>query len=218
MERVENQTVGTVVHPAQKGKLLGLKDLVLSVLLSCLALVVSVGIMLPFGMLDQRTAMLLGSMVPPLLCGIIYVLMITKSPRIGTYFVFSAVFGVFYLISGSLMTGLFFFGAGILGELSMIGGWGKKWRGVVPYLIHWLCYTYAATIQLLIMRDSMVATYIGMGMDAATAEATVTAYALIMTDPLMVVVSGTGAVLCSVLGYFVGTKVFGKRFKAAGIA
>lgn len=96
------------------GEVIGLKDLVLSVLLSCLALVVSVGVMIPLGMLDVTASMLLGGALPPLICGVIYVLMMAKSPRIGTCFVFSAVFAVFYVVSGSLTTALFFLVSGVL--------------------------------------------------------------------------------------------------------
>lgn len=218
MEETMKSSVEGEARERGKVGFIGLKDLVLSVLLSCLALLISVGVMIPLGMLDMAASMLLGGALPPLICGIIYVLMMAKSPRIGTCFVFSAVFGAFYVASGSLTTGVFFLVAGVLAELSMIGGRGTRWRPVVPYMIHWLCYAYAATLQFIFMRGVLIDTYVGMGMDVPTAEATVETLAGIMTDPTMMVVSGAIAVICSVVGYWIGTKVFGKRFKSAGIA
>jgi len=199
-------------------KFIGLKDLVLSILLSMLALVISVAVVVPLGTLSILLASVLSLIIPASVCGIVYVLMTTKAPRIGTYFIFSFIFGIYYIICGSVTTAVIFFITGIIGELTMIGGWGKKWRACVPYLLHWLTYTYAATFQFLFMRDAVLQTYISMGMDEATANATIEAYAAIYTAPLNMLLTGFCAVAASVLGYYIGVKVLRKHFAAAGLA
>ncbi len=199
-------------------KFMGLKDLILSVLLSLLMLVIAVAVVVPLAVLDILMASILSLMIPATVCGMIYVLMTTKAPRIGTYFTFSFVFGAFYVISGSVTTAILFCITGIIGELTMIGGRGKKWRAFVPYLLHWLTYTYAATIQFLFMRDAVVQTYISMGMDEATALSTVDMYGAIYTAPANMLLCGVCAVAASLLGYFIGVKLLRKHFAAAGVA
>lgn len=198
-------------------KFIGLKDLVLGVLLSLLVLVIATTVIIPLGALGSLASSIIGTIIPALIGGIVYVLMTAKSPRIGTSFLFSLIFGVFYIISGSVPTAVIFFITGLIGELTMLGGWGKKWRPLVPYLIHWLTYTYAATLQFIFMKDTILKTYMGMGMDEATARATVETYGAIYTAPQNMLLSGVCVAAAAVLGYWLGVKVLRKHFSAAGV-
>ena len=199
-------------------KFIGLKGLILCILLSLLAVVISTAVVIPLATLDILLSSILSGVIPAVVCGIIYVLMTVKAPRIGTYFIFSAVYGIYFIISSSVTTAIILFIAGIIGELSMIGGWGKKWRALVPYLIHWLVYTYAATIQFLLMPDRVLHTYMSMGMDEATAQATVDMYGAIFTAPANMLLCGIFMIAASLLGYFIGVKALRKHFMAAGVA
>lgn len=199
-------------------KFIGLKDLILSVLLSLLVLVISTIVVIPLATLDILLSSILSVVIPATVCGIVYVLMTTKAPRIGTTFIFSLIFGIYFIISSSVTTAIIFFITGIIGELTMIGGWGKKWRAVVPYLIHWLTYTYAATIQFLLMPNRVLSTYMSMGMDEATARAAVDMYASVYTAPGNMLLCGVCTIAACLLGYFIGVKVLRKHFKAAGVA
>lgn len=116
------------------------------------------------------------------------------------------------------MTGILFIVAGIIGEVTMIGGWHKKWRPVVPYAIHWLMYTFASTIQMIFMRDTVLKTYMGMGMDEAAAKTAVDTYAAVYTAPQNMIFWGLAMTAAAFLGYFIGTKVLKKQFIAAGVA
>lgn len=199
-------------------KFIGLKDLVLCILLSLLAVVISTMVVIPLATLDILLTSILSGVIPAVVCGIIYVLMTAKAPRIGTCFIFSAVFGIYFIISSSVTTAIILFIAGIIGELTMIGGWGKKWRALVPYLIHWLIYTYAATIQFILMPDRVLHTYMSMGMDEATAQAAVDMYGSIYTAPDNMLLCGICMIAAALLGYFIGVKVLRKHFAAAGVA
>lgn len=198
-------------------KIITLKGLILSVLLSCLILVVALIVVIPLS-----TSLLglyfVSAGIPAVITGIAYVLMTAKSPRIGTYCILPLVFAVYYAISGTLTTALMFVLAGVLCELSMIGGWGKKWRALVPWLITWLTYTYGGTLVYVFMRDSLLKTYRGLGMDEATAAATMESIFSIYLAPANVVIAGVCCCVLAVLGYLLGVKVLDKYFKTAGIA
>lgn len=202
----------------RESKFINLKGLILTVLLSLLGAVISFAVAGPLGLLGIFWGSLLGAAVPAFFCGIIYVLITVKSPKIGTYFTFSFVFGLLFLISGSLMTAALFWIAGIVGEITMIGGSGKKWRPLVPYLLHWLMYTYAATFQMMLMPELVMKTYMSAGMDEATAKVTVDTYAAVYTAPQNMVIWGLCIAGAAAIGYFAGTKILRRHFAAAGVA
>lgn len=201
----------------EERRFITLKDLVLDVLLSCLVLAIAATVVPLFTPLGLFLSSILALITPAVLGGPIYVLMTSKSPRIGTYLIFSVIFGVFFLISGSLVTALFFVGAGLLAELSMLGNRKKKWRALAPYLIHWFFYTYAATAQMIFMQNVVVRTYMGMGMDEAAATAAMNSIAEVYTAPVNMLIVGVCALASGTLGYFLGTRVMKRHFEAAGV-
>ena len=199
-------------------KVISLKDLILDVMLSCVMLAIAL-VITP---LAQGLGVLWGSVVSiggaSLICGTIYVLMVSKAPHIGTYMMPFLIYAIFATVSGTLMTGVIFVIMGIVAEVVMIGGRGKKWRSYVPYVLFWLCYSFAATLQAIFMYDSLVSTYMGMGMDETTATAAVEAFVTVYCAPSTVLIFAVAAIGCSLVGYFIGTKALHKHFKAAGIA
>lgn len=199
-------------------KFIGLKDLVLDILLSLLVLVISLIVVPITSPLGIMWGSMLAGMIPAFLGGSIYVLMQTKAPRIGTSFLFSVPFAIYFIISGSIPTGVIFLLTAIVGELTMIGGYDKKLRPIVPYIIHWLTYFLAATFQFIFMRSAVVKTYMGMGMDEAAANTAIDAYSAIYTAPQNIIFFSACAALSAGLGYFLGTKVLRKHFVPAGVA
>lgn len=198
-------------------KFINLKGLVLSVLLSGVILVITLITVLPMST-NLLLLYFLSAGVPALITGIAYVLMTEKSPRIGTYCILPFVMAVYYIVSGSLSTALCFIIAGVLCELVMIGGWGKKWRTLLPWLIHWLTYTFAGTLQYLFMRGTLLKTYMGMGMDEETANVTMDYIFASYVAPVNVIIAIVCCCVMAALGYFIGVKVLNKYFKTAGIA
>lgn len=198
-------------------KIINLKGLILSVLLSCLILVVALIAVIPLSA-SLLALYYVSAGIPAVITGIAYVLMTAKSPRIGTYCILPFVFAVYYAVSGTLTTALIFVIAGILSELSMIGGWGKKWRAIIPWLINWLTYTFGGTLVYVFMRDSLLKTYMGLGMDETTATATMDSIFSIYLAPGNAILAAVCCCVLAVLGYFIGVKVLDKYFKTAGIA
>ncbi|MFT3982856.1 MAG: MptD family putative ECF transporter S component [Lachnospiraceae bacterium] len=198
-------------------KFIDLKELVLSVLLSCLILVITLITVVPIST-NLKALYFISAGIPAVITGIAYVLMTAKSPRIGTYCILPFVFTVYYIISGTLSTALFFFIAGILSELVMIGGRDKKWRPLVPWFLNWLTYTYGGTLVYLLMRDSLLKTYMGLGMDETTALATMDTIFSVYTAPVNVLIAAVCCLAMATVGYLIGIKVLKKYFKTAGIA
>ena len=199
-------------------KFIGLKDLTLTLLLSLLTMVIGY-IVVPFVTpLGVVLSSIIGGIIPSLLGGFIYVLIQTKAPRIGTCFVYSLVFALFYIIIGVPVNAILFIAAGLIGELTMIHGYGKKWRPLAHYIIHWLTYTYAATFQYLFMRDAAVQAFVSSGMEEAAAIAAVDSYAAVYTAPQNILLFGACTIVAATLGYFIGTKVLRKHFAPAGVA
>ena len=75
-----------------------------------------------------------------------------------------------------------------------------------------------STLTLLLFRDSMVQTYVNMGMDAATADAALASIEGFWLAPQNIAIALTAAAALSIAGYALGTKMLGKRFKPAGVA
>ena len=200
-----------------KTKFINLKGLILSVLLSCLILVVSLIAVIPLSA-NMLALYFVSAGIPALLTGIAYVLMTVKSPRIGTYCILPFVFAIYYAISGTLTTALLFVLTGILSELTMIGGWGVKWRPIIPWLLNWLTYTYGGTLVYIFMKDSLLKTYMGMGMDETTAVTTMDSIFSIYLAPGNALIAAICCCTMTVIGYFAGIKILNKYFKRAGIA
>lgn len=154
-------------------KYIQLKDLILVLLLTLVVLAIALLVVPITAPLGIMWGSLTAGIIPAFLGGSIYVLMQAKAPRVDTSVLFSVPFGIYFIISGSVPTGIIFFISGLIGEAAMIGGYSKKWRPLISYVIHWLTYFYAATIQFLFMHDTVVKTY--MGMDETSAIASVNA-------------------------------------------
>lgn len=197
-------------------KFLSLKELIVTVLLSCLMLGVSLVITVPF----SASLQLLYFLVPGLtglVWGIIYVVIISKCPKVGAQFVPAFLYGLYFLFSGSLYVFLFFTLLGILNELIMLGGgYTSRWRPAVPIVLMGCLDAMGSTLTLLLFRDSMVQTYISMGMDAAAADAAIASVESFWLAPLNILIALALAAVLTLAGYLLGVKLLQKHFRPAG--
>ena len=155
-----------------KSKFLNLKEFVLVLLLACLETVIGLVAAMPFAANLQLVYFLVPGLTG-LINGIIYVLLIKKCPKVGTQFIIPFVYGLLFLFSGSVYVFMFFAILAVANELIMIGGYGKKVRQAIPHVLTWSLNSMGSTLTLLLFRDSMVQTYVKMGMSAVDAEAAV---------------------------------------------
>jgi putative ECF transporter S component (TIGR02185 family) len=196
-----------------KSKFLNLKEFVLVLLLACLETVIGLVAAMPFAANLQLIYFLVPGLTG-LINGIIYVLLIKKCPKVGTQFIIPFVYGLLFLFSGSVYVFMFF---AIL-ALIMIGGYGKKVRQAIPHVLTWSLNSMGSTLTLLLFRDSMVQTYVQMGMSAVDAEAAVSSVEGFWLAPQNIAIALAAAAILSVAGYALGMKMFSKHFKPAGIA
>ena len=199
-----------------KSKFLNLKEFVLILLLACLETVIGLVAAMPFAANLQLVYFLVPGLTG-LINGIIYVLLIKKCPKVGTQFI-PFVYGLLFLFSGSVYVFMFFAILAVANELIMIGGYGKKVRQAIPHVLTWSLNSMGSTLTLLLFRDSMVQTYVKMGMSAVDAEAAVSSVEGFWLAPQNIAIALAAAAILSVAGYALGMKMFSKHFKPAGIA
>lgn len=200
-----------------KSKFLNLKEFVLVLLLACLETVIGLVAAMPFAANLQLVYFLVPGLTG-LINGIIYVLLIKKCPKVGTQFIIPFVYGLLFLFSGSVYVFMFFAILAVANELIMIGGYGKKVRQAIPHVLTWSLNSMGSTLTLLLFRDSMVQTYVKMGMSAVDAEAAVSSVEGFWLAPQNIAIALAAAAILSVAGYALGMKMFSKHFKPAGIA
>ena len=200
-----------------KSKFLNLKEFVLVLLLACLETVIGLVAAMPFAANLQLVYFLVPGLTG-LINGIIYVLLIKKCPKVGTQFIIPLVYGLLFLFSGSVYVFMFFAILAVANELIMIGGYGKKVRQAITHVLTWSLNSMGSTLTLLLFRDSMVQTYVKMGMSAVDAEAAVSSVEGFWLAPQNIAIALAAAAILSVAGYALGMKMFSKHFKPAGIA
>ena len=200
-----------------KSKFLNLKEFVLVLLLACLETVIGLVAGMPFAANLQLIYFLVPGLTG-LINGIIYVLLIKKCPKVGTQFIIPFVYGLLFLFSGIVYVFMFFAILAVANELIMIGGYGKKVRQAIPHVLTWSLNSMGSTLTLLLFRDSMVQTYVKMGMSAVDAEAAVSSVEGFWLAPQNIAIALAAAAILSVAGYALGMKMFSKHFKPAGIA
>lgn len=200
-----------------KSKFLNLKEFVLVLLLACLETVIGLVVAMPFAANLQLVYFLVPGLTG-LINGIIYVLLIKKCPKVGPQFIIPFVYGLLFLFSGSVYVFMFFAILAVANELIMIGGYGKKVRQAIPHVLTWSLNSMGSTLTMLLFRDSMVQTYVKMGMSAVDAEAAVSSVEGFWLAPQNIAIALAAAAILSVAGYALGMKMFSKHFKPAGIA
>ena len=201
-----------------KSKFLNLKEFVLAIVLSCLMIGIGYLIMLPFSTNMQLLYFLEPGLVG-LVNGIVYVLMIRKCPKIGTQFIIAALYGTYMLILGSAYAAMYFYILGVINELIMLGsGYQSKVRPAIPHVLVWCVNAMGSTLNLFLFRASYVKIYMDLGMDEATAAASVNQMAEFWCAPQNILISLGVTAILSIAGYPLGIRMLGKHFKPAGVA
>ena len=201
-----------------KEKVLGLKEFVIVLLLACVETAIAIVVAMPFAANLQLVYFLVPGLAG-LINGIIYVLLVKKCPKIGTQFIIPIVYGLYFLFTGSVYVFVFFAILAVVNELIMLGGgYQGKIRPAIPHALTWMLNAMGSTLTLLLFRDSMVQTYVNMGMVAATADAALASIEGFLLAPQNIAIALAAAAALSIAGYALGMKMLGKHFKPAGVA
>ena len=149
----------------KQSKFLNLKEFVIVLLLACVETVIGLVVTMPFAA-NLQLVYFLAPGLAGLINGIIYVLIIKKCPKIGTQFIIPAIYGLYFLFTGSVYVFIFFMILAVVNELIMLGdGYRSKIRSAVPHALTWMLNAMGSTLTMLLFRDSLVESYVAMGMD-----------------------------------------------------
>ena len=91
----------------KQSKFLSLKEFVIVLLLACMETAIGLVVTMPFAA-NLQLVYFLAPGLAGLINGIIYVLIIKKCPKIGTQFIIPAIYGLYFLFSGSVYVFIFF--------------------------------------------------------------------------------------------------------------
>ena len=147
----------------KQSKFLSLKEFVIVLLLACVETAIGLVVTMPFAA-NLQLVYFLAPGLAGLINGIIYVLIIKKCPKIGTQFIIPAIYGLYFLFTGSVYVFIFFMILAVVNELIMLGGgYRSKIRSAVPHTLTWMLNAMGSTLTMLLFRDSLVESYVSMG-------------------------------------------------------
>lgn len=201
----------------KQSKFLSLKELIIVLLLACVETVVGLVVTMPFAASLQLVYFLAPGLAG-LINGIIYVLIIKKCPKIGAQLIIPLVYGLYFLFTGSVYVCLFFVLLAVVNELIMLGGYGNNVRQAIPHMLTWMLNAMGSTLTMLLFRDSLVQSYVAMGMDEAGADAAIASLEGFWLAPQNIAIALAAAAVLSAAGYILGLKMLGKHFRPAGVA
>ena len=137
-----------------------------------------------------------------------------KVPKDRHTVIIPAIYGLYFLFTGSVYVFIFFMILAVVNELIMLGGgYRNKIRSAVPHMLTWMLNAMGSTLTILLFRDSLVESYVAMGMDAASADAAIASLEGFWLAPQNIAIALIAAAALSIAGYALGMKMLGKHFK-----
>ena len=195
-------------------EVIGFKEIVIVVLFSILTFAVSMLTAMPFAA-SVYGQLYGGYALMAVLSGPIYVLMISKAPKIGTQILFFAVKGLYMLLMGQVLVGVIFILGGCVCEIICLnGGYKNPIRNGAAYALHTTVYGLGSFFPMLFFADNYKQQLISAGYDEAAVEKMLAIY----HDPLIICSVAGVLIVSSCLGFWLGTKMLKKHFKPAGVA
>lgn len=196
-----------------KNEVIGVKDAILITLLTAVMLIIQSVTLLPFAV-NLKLTLWFAMGTELLLCGIVYILMIAKSPKTGTLLLYGIIIAVYYFfVNGLLPISLMLIGDGLLCELILLrGGYKSKIRITTAYAVFGVLLMLAPNILLLLQKESMIQAMLAQGLEQTYLDTMFSVYSL-KNIAIGAGITALGA--CS--GSFIGYKVLEKYFIPAGI-
>ena len=193
-------------------KFVGLKEIIIVVLFSVLTFIVSMVTALPFAA-SVHLQLYAGYALMAIISGPIYVLMISKAPKVGTQVLFFAVKGLYMLIMGQVLTGIIFIVGGFICELIVMNdGYHNVIRSGAAYMLHMTLYGLGSFFPVLFLGDTFRAQLLSRGYDAEAVETMVSLY----SSPVIILTVILCLCAASALGMFIGSRMMKKHFVPGG--
>lgn len=194
-------------------KKIGLKDVVLITLLTAIMIGIQTLVLMPF-MANLKFVLWFVGGIDGLLCGIIYCLMIAKSPKMGTAFIFSFIFAVYYFFVNSMIAiSAMIVGAGLVMELILLkNGYKNKVKVTVAYVLFGLTIMMAPNILILLQKDAMIAGLLANGLTQEYIDSIFAVY-----SAKNMIIGMTLTAIGGIAGTQIGYRVLNKYFVSSGI-
>lgn len=194
-------------------KWIGFKDIVLIALLTALSIVIQIISAVPF-MASPQLIMFAAVAILMILCGPIYMLMMSKAPRQGAALLYGGIQALYYCLIGQFMIGVVFLLGAVISECVLLNsGYRKPLRIVVAYLVYAAVYPIATYLPYLILADQYTAQLSAAGLPKASIDSMMGIYA----SPVMISLAALSSCIFAALGGFIGYKLLKKHFKPAGV-
>lgn len=194
-------------------KWIGFKDVIVIALLTALSIVIQLATAMPFAASPQLM-MFVSVAILMVISGPVYMLMMSKAPRMGAAFLYAAIQGIYYIILGQWMIGVVFLVGGIISECVLLGGgYQKPLRIGMGYLVYAAFYPLATYLPYLVLAEQYRTMLSSAGMAQVAVDSLMSFYA----SPVMILLSIICACVCAALGGFLGYKMLKKHFKPAGV-
>ncbi|MGL6198854.1 MAG: MptD family putative ECF transporter S component [Lachnospiraceae bacterium] len=197
-----------------QSKYVGFRDIVIVTLFSVLTVIISAVTAIPFAA-SVYLQLYLGYALSAIICGTVYVLMISKSPKIGTQLIFFGVKGIYMMLAGHVIVGVIFIIGGLVCELIVLnGGYENPLRTGLAYMVHNTVYGMGSFFPMWLFADSYTKQLIDAGHDADSVNTMVETY----NSPLIIVTVVLCLCVFSAFGAWIGVKMLKKHFQPAGVA
>lgn len=194
-------------------KWIGFRDIVLIAVLSALTIVVQLLAGVPF-MAVPQLMMFVSVGIIMVVCGPIWVLLMSKAPRRGAAFLFVAVQALYYLIIGQVFISLAFLLCAVLAEVVLLGnGYKNPLRIGLSYMVFAAFYTLASYLPYLILADQYIAQLSAVGTPQASIDTMMGWFA----SPLMILLATLNSILWAAVGAYLGYRMRKKHFAPAGV-
>lgn len=192
---------------------IGLKDIVLITLLTAISIGIQTLVLIPF-VANLKFVLWFVSGIDWLLCGVIYCLMMAKSPKTGTAFTMSFIYAVYYFFMNSMIfISLMIVGAGLVMEVILWKqGYKSKLRLTLAYIIFGLTIMMAPNILILLQKDAVVAGLLANGLTQEYIDSMFSVY-----SAQNLIIGAVITTLGAILGSQIGFRVLGRYFVAGGI-
>lgn len=192
---------------------IGLKDIVLITLLTAISIGIQTLVLIPF-VANLKFVLWFVSGIDWLLCGVIYCLMMAKSPKTGTAFTMSLIYAVYYFFMNSMIfISLMIVGAGLVMEVILWKqGYKSKLRLTLAYIIFGLTIMMAPNILILLQKDAVVAGLLANGLTQEYIDSMFSVY-----SAQNLIIGAVITTLGAILGSQIGFRVLGRYFVAGGI-
>ena len=194
-------------------KKIGLKDIVLITLLTAIMIGIQTVVLMPFITNLKFVIWFVGG-IDGVLCGIIYCLMIAKAPKLGTAFIFSFIFAVYYFfVNSMIIISAMIAGAGLVMELILWNnGYKNKIKATIAYALFGLTIMLAPNVLIFLQKDAMIA---GLQANGLTQEYIDSIFAVYSAKNI-----GIGMLLTaigSIAGTQIGYRVLNRYFISGGM-